>query len=204
MRVTGGALGGRRLLTPPPGVRPSADRVRESLFDRLGDLSGVETLDLYAGTGALGIESLSRGAASVVFVERAPRSLAILTGNLAALGLTERSRILREEASRGVRRLGREGRRFGLVLVDPPYGSGEDECALRALVESGVLAPQGTVVVERSRRHPLQPIAGLERIDERRYGDTVIDRFCAPPRDPGSGLGTRAVPPEAPGGTNAE
>ena len=204
MRVTGGALRGRRLLTPPPGVRPSADRVRESLFARLGDLHGVEALDLYAGTGALGIESLSRGVASVVFVERAPRSLAILTRNLAALGLTERSRILREDASQGLRRLGREGRRFGLVLVDPPYGSGEGERALRALVTSGVLAPQGTVVVERSRRHPLPPIAGLERIDERRYGDTVIDRFCAPLPNAESGLGARAAPPEAPGGTNAE
>jgi 16S rRNA (guanine966-N2)-methyltransferase len=185
-------------------VRPSADRVREALFARLGDLQGVEALDLYAGTGALGIESLSRGAASVVFVERAPRSLAVLTRNLAVLDLAEHSRVLREDVSRGVRRLGREGLRFGLVLVDPPYGAGEDERALHALVESGVLAPQGTVVVERSRRHPLPAIAGLERIDERRYGDTVIDRFSAPPRDPGSGLGARAAPPEAPGGTNAE
>jgi 16S rRNA (guanine966-N2)-methyltransferase len=185
-------------------VRPSADRVRESLFTRLGDLRGVGALDLYAGTGALGIESLSRGVASVVFVERAPRSLAILTRNLAALDLTQRSRILREDVSRGLRRLGREGLRFGLVLVDPPYGSEEGERALHALVESGVLAPQGTVVVERSRRHPLPTIAGLERIDERRYGDTVIDRFSAPLPDAESGLGARAAPPEAPGGTNAE
>lgn len=204
MRVTGGTLRGRRLLTPPPGVRPSADRVRESLFARLGDLRGVEALDLYAGTGALGIESLSRGVASVVFVERAPRSLAILMRNLAALDLTERSRILREDASHGVRRLGREGRRFGLILVDPPYGSGEDERALGALVESGVLAPQGMVVVERSRRHPLRPVAGLEWIDERRYGDTVIDRFSAPFPEPGNGLRARAALPDAPGGTNAE
>ena len=204
MRVTGGTLRGRRLLAPPPGVRPSADRLRESLFARLGELRGAQALDLYAGTGALGIESLSRGVASAVFVERSPRSLAILKRNLAALELTERSRILREDASHGVRRLGREGRRFGLVLVDPPYGSGEDERALRALVESGVLAPRGMVVVERSRRHPLPAIVGLERIDERRYGDTVIDRFCAPLPDPESGLGARAAPPEAPGGTNAE
>lgn len=204
MRVTGGRLRGRRLLAPPPGVRPSADRVREALFARLGDLRGVAALDLYAGTGALGIESLSRGVASVVFVERAPRSLAILRRNLAALALVEQARILREDVSRGVRRLGREGLRFGLVLVDPPYDSGEDERALRALVESDVLAPQGTVVVERSRRHPLPAIAGLERIDERRYGDTVIDRFSAPPPDSEGGLGARAAPPEAPGGTNAE
>ena len=204
MRVTGGTLRGRRLLAPPPGVRPSADRVREALFGRLGDLQAVEVLDLYAGTGALGIESLSRGATSVVFIERAARSLAVLARNLAALDLEERARILREDVSRGVRRLGREGSSFGLVLVDPPYGAGEDERALHVLVESGVLAPQGTVVVERSRRHPLPAIAGLERIDERRYGDTVIDRFSAPPPDSGSGLGARAAQPQAPGGTNAE
>ena len=119
MRVTGGTLGGRRLLTPPPGVRPSADRLRESLFARLGDLNGVEALDLYAGTGALGIESLSRGVASVVFIERAPRSLAVLTRNLAALDLTERSRILREDASHGVRRLGRKR----LDLLEPRPGA---------------------------------------------------------------------------------
>jgi 16S rRNA (guanine(966)-N(2))-methyltransferase RsmD len=179
MRVTGGTLGGRRLRAPPAGVRPSSDRLRESLFAVLGDLTGNAVLDLYAGTGALGIEALSRGACEVIFVERAPRSLAVLNENLEALALEPRCRVLREDAPRAVRRLGREGRRFGLVLLDPPYGSGEDERALEAIVAAGVLTPQGVVVVERSRRHLLSPVAGLECIDQRRYGDTVVDRFSA-------------------------
>lgn len=179
MRVTGGSLGGRRLCTPPAGVRPTSDRVREALFARLGDLAGAAVLDLYAGTGALGIEALSRGAGNVAFAEQASRSLAVLRKNLAALELTERCRILPEDAHRGVRRLGREGQRFDLVLIDPPYGTGEDERMLLLLVEAKILHPQGTVVVERSRRHPIQSVAGLEPVDERRYGDTVIERFSA-------------------------
>lgn len=196
MRVTGGTLGGRRLRAPPAGVRPSSDRLRESLFAVLGDLGGVAVLDLYAGTGALGIEALSRGACEVVFVERSSRSLAALKKNLEALKLAAHCRILREDARRAVQRLSREGRHFGLVLVDPPYGSGEDARALEAIAASGVLTPQGVVVVERSRRHPLQPVAGLERIDERRYGDTAIDRFTA--SSPASG-----TVPETGGGRSA-
>src|SRR5512138_608446 len=120
MRVTGGRLGGRRLVSPPTGVRPTADRVRESLFARLLDLDGVNVLDLYAGTGALGIEALSRGAA----------------------------RVVRGEVSGALRRLAGEGLRFDLVLADPPYEDDAIADSLGLLVTGQLLAPDAVVVVE--------------------------------------------------------
>jgi len=188
MRVTGGKLGGRRLRAAPSGTRPSSDRVRVALFARLGDLEDARVLDPYAGTGALGIEALSRGAREVVFIERAPRALAVLRANLASLELTSVSRILTGDAVRGIQRLGRESARFDLALLDPPYAAGEVGRALEALVAAEVLAPGATVVVESGRRHPVPGVAGLAPIDERRYGDTVITRLAV------AGLGEPAEP----------
>jgi 16S rRNA (guanine966-N2)-methyltransferase len=184
LRVTGGELRGRRLRTPGAGVRPSADRVRESLFARLGSLEGARVLDLYAGSGALGIEALSRGAPCAVFVERSPRSLAVLRGNLASLGLQGRARVVAGDATRCVRRLAQGGERFDLVLLDPPYASGEAPRALAALRDAGILAPGATLVIESGRRHPVPHVEGFAARDERRYGDTLITRLA----------------PEAPGG----
>jgi 16S rRNA (guanine966-N2)-methyltransferase len=153
--------------------------VRVALFARLGDLTGARVLDLYAGTGALGIEALSRGAREAVFVERAPRSLAVLRANIATLELGAAARILTGDAILGVRRLGREGERFDLALLDPPYAAGEVGRALEALVAERILVPGGMVVVESGRRHPVPCVEGLAPIDERRYGDSVITRLAA-------------------------
>lgn len=181
LRVTGGALGGRTLVAPPGrGVRPTTDRVREALFARLGPLEGLRVLDLYAGTGSLGIESLSRGAAGVVFAERARASLDALQRNVASLGLAGRVRVLRLDVAAAVAHLGRTEERFDLVFADPPYESDEAGRALRALVAARLLAPGGTVVLERSRRHDLPQVEGLVLLDERRYGDTVVSRLGAP------------------------
>jgi 16S rRNA (guanine966-N2)-methyltransferase len=169
------------------GVRPTTDRVREAIFARLGALDGARVLDLYAGTGALGIEAISRGAASVVFVERARASLEVLERNLASLGLAQRARVLRRDAAAALAALGQAAERFDLVLLDPPYEMGEEERALCALVSAGVLAPGAVVVVERSRRHALASIAGLVLEDERRYGDTVVSRLCAAEHDEADG-----------------
>lgn len=186
--MTGGFLGGRRLVAPAGrGVRPTTDRVREAIFARLGALDGARVLDLYAGTGALGIEAISRGAASVVFVERARASLEVLERNLATFGLAQRARVLRRDAAAALAALGQAAERFDLVLLDPPYEMGEEERALCALVSAGVLAPGAVVVVERSRRHALASIAGLVLEDERRYGDTVVSRLCAAEHDEADG-----------------
>lgn len=179
MRVTGGELRGRRIRVPrSSAVRPTADRVREALFARLGDLDGVRALDLFGGSGALGIEALSRGAAYVVFVERSTPVAAVLHANLVEIGVLERARVVRGDAVGVVRRLAAAGERFDLALLDPPYAEPETaDRALRALATSGILAPRATVVVEASRRHAPQPVEGLVVVDERRYGDTVIHRF---------------------------
>jgi 16S rRNA (guanine966-N2)-methyltransferase len=181
VRVTGGRLGGRRLRAPRDGVRPTSDRVREALFSRLDDLAGAAVLDLYAGTGVLGVEAVSRGANRLVCVERAPRALATLRHNLEALGLQETARVIADDAPRAVRRLGEAGERFDLVFLDPPYAAEELSRALEALVCAGVLAEAGRVVVEHSRRHPVPTVAGLVEIDERRYGDTIITRLESQP-----------------------
>ena len=177
MRVTGGELAGRRLRDAPEGVRPSGDRLRESLFGRLGDMEGQRVLDLYAGTGALGIEALSRGAAEVVFVERAARSLAVLRANLRGLDLEDRARVLRGSVLGVVRRLGRGRAHFDVILLDPPYQAEAALPALRAVVEAGLLADSGVVILEQSRHHPVADIQGLVRGHERRYGDSVVSWF---------------------------
>ena len=179
MRVTGGELRGRRIRVPRSSVvRPTADRVREALFTRLGDLDGVRALDLFGGSGALGIEALSRGAARVVFIERSAPVAAALHANLVELGALTRAQVVRGDAAGVVRRFAATGERFDLALLDPPYGEPETaHRALRALATSGILAPRATVVVEASRRHPPRPVEGFVVVDERRYGDTVIHRF---------------------------
>ena len=194
LRVTGGELRGRRIRVPRgSAVRPTADRVREALFARLGDLAGARVLDLFGGSGALGIEALSRGAARAVFVERAGPVAAVLRRNLDELGVLERSHIAHGDAPGVVRRLAGAGERFDLALVDPPYAEPETTLrALRALATSGILAPRATVVVEASRHAAPPRVEGLEPVDERRYGDTVIHRFEAAAEaglSPGSAAG---------------
>jgi 16S rRNA (guanine966-N2)-methyltransferase len=179
MRVTGGRLRGRPLRVPGGrAVRPSSDRVREALFARLGSLEEAHVLDLYAGSGALGIEALSRGAGRAVFAERARTVAAVLRSNLETLDLRERTRVVKADASAAVRRLAAEGLTFDLVFLDPPYESGEALRALRAIADSGILAPGAMVVVETGRHHPLAAPPALVVIDERRYGDTILTRLA--------------------------
>lgn len=178
MRVTGGRLRSRRLQSPPRGVRPTADRVREAIFARIGDLTGAAVADLYAGTGALGIEAISRGAEMVVFVERAARCLSVLRRNLADLGLDTGVRVEAGDVSRVLRDLGCRGARFDLILLDPPYRSTEARRALTALTAARVLAEGAVVVVESGRRHPVPVVAGFTPVDERRYGDTVVTQLA--------------------------
>lgn len=171
MRVIAGAHGGRRLHAPSGrDTRPTSDRVREALFSILGDLSGARVLDLYAGSGALGIEALSRGAASCEFVDRAPAAIAAIRRNLADLGID--APVHRRDALQAISDASGRGAAYDLVVLDPPYrhpaGLG------RALSEAlpRVLAPGARVVTESDRRSPLD--LDLPLTDERRYGDTLI------------------------------
>lgn len=176
MRITGGRLSGRRLTVPAGAVRPTADRVRESLFARLGDLAGRRVLDLFAGSGALGFEALSRGARSVLFVERSHSVLTTLRRNAEALGVADAVELRRGEAGAVLGRLAGSAC-FDLAFLDPPYASDRLGAALHELAAGALLAPGAVVVAESDRRHPPGLIEGLAAIDERRYGDTLITWF---------------------------
>jgi 16S rRNA (guanine966-N2)-methyltransferase len=174
MRVTGGTLSGRRIRVPPKGVRPSADRVRESLFMVLSSrLAGARVLDLFAGTGALGIEALSRGAESCVFVELSMKIAALLRANVRELGLESRSRVETGPADRWIRKLAGEGKNFDLILVDPPYRIIDLGNLLGEVDRLGLLAADGLIAWEHDRR-AAPPPPGFYALDERRYGDTTI------------------------------
>jgi 16S rRNA (guanine966-N2)-methyltransferase len=175
VRIIAGRLRGRRLAAVPPGVRPTSDRVRESVFARLGDLTGARVLDLYCGTGALGIEAISRGAESLVCVDRSGRSIAATTRNLAALGIADEARVVKRDARGAVRRLADERACFDLILIDAPYADFDGVGPLLAsIVEGGLVARGGVVVVECAKRHAVPPIEGLAVETTRSYGDTSI------------------------------
>jgi 16S rRNA (guanine966-N2)-methyltransferase len=179
MRVIAGRLGGRRLAAPRGmATRPTSDRVREALFSALGDLAGAAVLDLYAGTGALGIEALSRGAARATFVESGRQALAALRQNLAALGLEGAARVVALPVERAVTTLPAEA--YDLVLADPPYAAiGAVPRVIEALLRAGALAPDGRVVVEHAARDAAPPVAGLVARPTRTYGDTALTLYDA-------------------------
>jgi 16S rRNA (guanine966-N2)-methyltransferase len=174
VRVIAGRYGGRRL-TAPPGraTRPTSDRVREALFSILGPLADAAVLDLYAGSGALGIEALSRGARRAVFVERDARAAAVLRANLDALRATaDESEVRQADVVPALRDARRRAETYDLVLCDPPYrlAAGLGRTLSDAL--RPVLTPGTRVVTESDRRAPLD--LDLPLSDERRYGDTLI------------------------------
>ena len=181
MRIIAGAFKGRVLAPVKGRTRPTAAKVREAIFAILGPVvQGVLLLDLFAGTGALGIEALSRGAAQAIFVEDHPEALKGLRRNLEALGLLDRSQVLPLPVVAALRKLAAQEGRFGLVFLDPPYGGGAAADTLRALAGAGLLLPQARVVAEHSRRETLPEAAGILALDTlRRYGDTQVAIYLA-------------------------
>jgi 16S rRNA (guanine966-N2)-methyltransferase len=174
MRVIAGEHRGRRLKAPAGRrTRPTSDRVREAVFSMLGELHGARVLDVFAGSGALGIEALSRGAASAVFLERDPAAVRALTENLRALAIAEEAAELRRgDAATALRAAARAGELYDLVFVDPPYAQAPQWGAELSRQLAPLLAPGGRVVVESDRRMPLS--LELPVRTERRYGDTSI------------------------------
>ncbi len=178
MRIVGGEFRGRVLAAPKSNeIRPTTDRVREALFNILashypGLFQGVRVLDLFAGTGALGFEALSRGAAACMFVENSVEGRGLIRSTMENLSLQGRSKILRRDATD----LGEAGtiKPFGLVFADPPYGKGLGEQALASAASGGWLEPGAKAVVEESATAAFSPVAGFSIADERRYGDTII------------------------------
>jgi 16S rRNA (guanine966-N2)-methyltransferase len=169
LRIVAGELGGRRLHGPPrrsAALRPTSDRVREALFSILGDVQGMRVLDLFCGTGALGIEALSRGASAATLVDT---HTAIARRNVAELGIGDRCEVVRSDARTFMRR---EQREFDLIFCDPPYRLADRlEGELDSLIPPR-LAPGGRLIVEGAARRP--PKLSLPALTERRYGDTVV------------------------------
>lgn len=172
MRVVGGRLGGRRLIAPRgETTRPTPERVREALFSILGSVQGARVLDLFAGSGALAIEALSRGAVAATVVDSSRQAIAAIRRNLEALELS--AEVRSQPALMFLEQASRAGAQYDLVFLDPPYGRA---VSFGRSLPSGlepVLAPEARVVAESDRREPLD-LAPLTLIDSRRYGDTLI------------------------------
>lgn len=175
MRIVAGRLGGRRIEAPSGrDTRPTSERVREAVFSVLGaEVVGAVVADLFAGTGALGFEALSRGAERVDFFESGRHGIAALRRNIAALGAGRDARVVTAPLPRGL-----GGGPWSLVFVDPPWGRGLGEAAVDRLLAAGLLAPEGLVVFEERARSLPDPArwasAGLREVDRRRYGDTEV------------------------------
>lgn len=196
MRIVGGRHKGRRL-TAPAGrdTRPTTDRVREALFDLLAHgawradddpaIDGARVLDGFCGTGALGLEALSRGAALAVFVDNGAPALAALRDNIATLGEADRARTLRADLTRPPPPPSSLGAGATLAFLDPPYGRDLPAPTLAALAQRGWLAPGAICVVELAARDNFVPPDGFAPLDDRRYGDTRIVLLRAP-RRPGA------------------
>lgn len=179
MRIVGGTHRGRPIAAPEhAGLRPTADRVRESVFNILAhgiadfDIAGARVIDLFAGTGALGLEALSRGAAYCLFVEQSPEARALIRTNIESLGLTGITRIFRRDATD----LGPAGNMppYDAAFLDPPYGKGLAEKALVALRDGKWLRPDAVVVVEERAGAALVLPEGYQELDHRTYGDTQV------------------------------
>jgi 16S rRNA (guanine966-N2)-methyltransferase len=174
MRVIAGVLGGRRLVAPKGlDTRPTSDRVREALFSALGHVASARVLDLYAGTGALGIEALSRGAAHATFVESGRPALAALRENLATLALGDRARVVALPAARALASMAK-GEPFDLVFVDPPYAALAE---VPPLLAACALAAGARVVIEHASRDAAPVVTGLTTRWSKAYGDTTVSLY---------------------------
>jgi 16S rRNA (guanine(966)-N(2))-methyltransferase RsmD len=185
MRIISGLHKGRRLKAKSNGrIRPTSDRVRSAIFNILPpDLSEAAVLDLYAGTGALGIEALSRGAWSAVFVDVSREAVASIRSNLKEMALEERTRIVNQRALAALRLLAGEGRTFDLVFADPPYQSDEAGRVLKLIAATPLLSPEAVVVIEHDPAVKLELAYGpLARTDYREYGGTAVSFYERRPK----------------------
>lgn len=180
MRVISGKARGQRLAPPrDQRVRPTSDRIKEALFStifsRIGNLNGSRVLDLFAGTGNLGIESLSRGAAGTTFVDIHRESIALIRKNLAATRLEEAAEVIVSDVFPAIARLAGDGRRFDLVFADPPYNQGLADRLIQDPSIEKILAEDALLIIETSEREVLPERSGnLSMLDRRIYGDTAI------------------------------
>lgn len=175
-----GKVKGRRLKAPKGrALRPTADRVKEALFNILPkDLSGQKVLDLFAGTGSLGFEALSRGASEALLIDAARWAKKAIHENLQTIGLGDRAKVWQAPALKSIRALSRRKETFDLIFLDPPYEKGLVESTLRAIAAAEIVRESGIVVAEHSVREQVEAGYGpLRLVDQRRYGATLLSFF---------------------------
>src|SRR5262252_4657836 len=180
MRVIGGNARGRQLKVPKgQALRPTAGRIKESLFDILPhDLSGAKVLDLFAGTGNLTIEALSRGAAEAILVDSSAQSAKAIRENLRRLGSAKRAKLWAMPATRALRTLARQGETFDLIFIDPPYERQLIEPSLKIIDKETLLRDSGVLIAEHSVREKITLyLENLNLTDQRRYGSTMLSFF---------------------------
>jgi len=182
MRIIAGQYKGRRLeAVTAQGIRPTSDRVREAVFNIIaGKISGARVLDIFAGTGALGLEALSRGASHTTFIDVSPQACELITKNAERCGIHEKARVICHDMSRGTLPEHIKGEPFSIIFMDPPYGTTLLETALTSGILNQVLARDGMIIAEHSIKVELpHPITGLDIHDQRKYGKTLIS-FLTP------------------------
>lgn len=179
MRIVAGEARSRAILAPEGrDTRPTLDRVRENLFNILQwHCRGARVLDLFAGSGALALEALSRGAAEAVLADRDPRAVRVEKQNVETLGFSTRARVLQGDWQEILRRLSGEGQAFQLIFLDPPYAMDDLSSIMQALIQGGLTDAETLIVVEHQAGHPPFVGDGLELTDERKYGYAGIHIF---------------------------
>jgi 16S rRNA (guanine966-N2)-methyltransferase len=178
MRVVAGEAKGTRLKSPGTGTRPMTDRVKEAVFSSLGDFSGLQVLDLYAGSGSLGLEALSRGAKKATFVESAREAIVSLERNIETTGMVSRAEVVWADVAATLSRPADE--RMDLIFVDPPYSMSRDEVlrTLESIVTAGFLSDDGKVVMHRPGKESRLSPLGLVTVWERDYGQATVSVFA--------------------------
>ncbi|WP_108022543.1 16S rRNA (guanine(966)-N(2))-methyltransferase RsmD [Melghirimyces profundicolus] len=190
MRIIAGEARGVRLRSVPGlEVRPTTDRIKESLFQIIGPwFDGGLVLDLFAGTGSLGLEALSRGAERAVFTDRSRASVETIRHNLKAAGMEGRAEVYRRDARAALRTLARRKKTFRYIFLDPPYKEAILPGVLQAIAENDLLEPEGIIVAEHGVDRELEPVyRRLVRVRNLVYGDTVIDLYTLLPENPTGG-----------------
>ena len=180
MRVITGQAGGRKLKAPKGmDTRPTSDRTKESLFNIIGQrIIDATFLDLYAGTGAIGIEAISRGALKAVFVENNPRAIRIIRDNLNSTGLADMAEVISREVDVAIQTLSKGPRKFDIIFLDPPYLRDLVQKSLVTLDKNKILATEGLVITESSKLDTLPEKAGsLEMLRQEKYGDTILSFY---------------------------
>jgi len=188
MRIIGGDAKGRRIYSPKRNqIRPTSDGIKESLFNILQEVSDKSFLDLFAGSGNVGLEALSRGAAKVVFVEKSPVMISAIKRNLRELGFIGRYEILATEVVKGMRQLQKRGEHFNFLFADPPYEKGFIREIFQCLGGGDMISSNGVVIIQHSIREDIQGTlkGNFTLTDQRRYGDTLISFLKRTEREKG-------------------